>query len=664
MIKTASLATLAIGLTLSAQASITIERLGSYESGAFDESATEIPAFDPATERAFVTNSFDGTVDIIDLSDPANPAKVGSIPLDDINGVSFAPNSVAVSNGTVAVALEGPTTADTGIVAFYDAALDLEGSLAPVATADAGFLPDMVTFTPDGTKVLVANEGEASETLVEGAPDFNPEGSITIIPVSGSGASVAPGTPITLDFSVFEPGGALALGDSLAEIKEPASGTGPAKVRIHPNAASVAEDLEPEYITVSPDGTRAFAVAQENNAMIEIDLSTDEIAGIFPLGMKDHSIEANALDADKNDDEANIVPQPFFGIYMPDAIASYEVAGQTYIVTANEGDGRDPDDFGEFPGSGLGDEADLEDLDLDDTIFPNEATLRDGKGLGDLGSFAFGGDLDGDGDQDQILIPGARSFSIWNPDTGELVFDSGSDFETITAERLPDNFNASNDDNSIDDRSDNKGPEPEAVALAELGDRVYAFIGLERVSGVMIYDITDPTAPTFVDYVNDRDFTLDPEQQSDVGPEGIIHVPAEDSPNGEPLLVIASEVSGSVTVYAIRADIPVALRDGASDLGSGWYSLDWFGSFAAVEGFGEPWVFSKDFGWSYVSRAGTSEGVWFFSTSLESWLFGSSDQGRIFYNTAAQSWIFVSSNPDGNGAWTYNFDEGNWSFFN
>lgn len=530
-------------------------RLGSYESGIFDESATEIPAFDAATARAFVTNGNDDAVDVIDFSDPTNPVKIGSLDFGNLNGQAYSPNSVAVQNGIVAVALEADSVNERGIVAFYDAAVALPDPNAPITTAletvEAGFLPDMVTFTPDGRKVLVANEGEASDTLVNGTPDFNPEGSVTIIPVSGSGADVLPGAPIQLDFALFEPGGSLELGSTLDLIKAPADAATTPKVRIHPNANSVAEDLEPEYITVAPDGTTAYVGLQENNAIITIDLSTDSITGIFPLGAKDHSLRVNALDADKNDDVANIVPQPFFGLYMPDAIASYQVGGNTYLVTANEGDGRDPDDFGDFPGNGLGDEADLKDLDLDDTLFPNESVLTDGDGLGDLGSFSFGGDLDGDGDVDQILIPGGRSFSIWNAASGELVFDSGGDFERITAKLLPDHFNASNDDNSLDDRSDNKGPEPEAIQLASIAGRTIAFIGLERVSGVMIYDVTDPTAPIFVDYVNDRDFSVDPESSSDVGPEGFAFVPAAESPNGEPLLLVASEVSGSLTAYQI-----------------------------------------------------------------------------------------------------------------
>jgi 2',3'-cyclic-nucleotide 2'-phosphodiesterase (5'-nucleotidase family) len=199
--------------------------------------------------------------------------------------------------------------------------------------------------------------------------------------------------------------------------------------------------------------------------------------------------------------------------------------------------------------------------------------------------------LDNDGDVDQILIAGARSFSIWNASTGELVFDSGGDFERITEQFLPENFNASNDDNTIDDRSDNKGPEPEAVQLAEINGRMIAFIGLERVSGIMVYDITDPASPIFLDYVNSRDFSVDPEFASDVGPEGFAFIPASDSPNGNPLLLVASEVSGTLTAYQIDAptsDVAWNLtvlhhNDGESQLAEYSSSLSDYGNVARMK---------------------------------------------------------------------------------
>ena len=91
----------------------------------------------------------------------------------------------------------------------------------------------------------------------------------------------------------------------------------------------------------------------------------------------------------------------------------------------------------------------------------------------------------------------------------------------------------------------------------------YAFIGLERIGGVAVYDISNPLAPVFVDYVNNRDLTqpvsLEVEGEDvsnpaagDLGPEGLLFIKAEDSPNGKPLLVTGNEISGSTTVLEIN----------------------------------------------------------------------------------------------------------------
>jgi hypothetical protein len=192
-------------------------------------------------------------------------------------------------------------------------------------------------------------------------------------------------------------------------------------------------------------------------------------------------------------------------------------------------------------------------LALDSTVFPDPVTLKNNANLGRLNVTKSLGDVDGDGDYDQLYTLGGRSFSIWGLD-GSLVFDSGSDFERVIAARNPASFNASNDDRAFDSRSDNKGPEPEAVAVGEVGERMYAFIGLERQGGIMIYDVTTPRSPVFVDYVNNRDFSVDPATlpaAKDLGPEGVIFIDAKDSPSRKPLLVVANEVSGTVTIYAV-----------------------------------------------------------------------------------------------------------------
>ena len=454
--------------------------LGTYATGIFDESAAEINAFDPGSDRLFVINSSSVTIDILDLSDPSNPTLISEI---DAIAFGAAANSVAVKNGVVAVAIASDPETDPGKVVFFD----VDGNVTGEVTV--GALPDSLTFTPDGTQVLVANEGQPGD-------EVDPEGSISIINVSDLSVRTA-------SFTDFKGQEETLRADG---------------VRIFPGV-SAANDFEPEYIAVSPDGTTAYVTLQENNAVAVVDIATATVTEIQPLGVKNHALAGNGLDGSDRDEAINIQPRPVFGLYMPDAIATYTVNGQTYYVTANEGDARDEDTR-------------ISDLVLDPTAFPNAAELQDDAVLGRLDASTVDGDTDGDGDYDQLFTYGSRSFSIFDS-SGTLVFDSGDDFEQITAQQLPNDFNANNDENdSFDNRSDNKGPEPEGVAVGEVDGRTYAFVGLERISGIMVYDITNPANSTFVQYINNRDFSGDAAAGSagDLGPEGITFISAADSP--------------------------------------------------------------------------------------------------------------------------------------
>ncbi len=256
-------------------------------------------------------------------------------------------------------------------------------------------------------------------------------------------------------------------------------------------------------------------------------------------------VNVPGLDASDRDSAINIRSWPVYGMYEPDAIHSFTIGKKTYLITANEGDARD------WPG--LTEEARVSSLTLDPTVFPDAAALKNNAALGRLNVTKTLGDIDGDGDYDALFTLGGRSFSIWTTD-GAQVYDSGSDFERIVANSNPQFFNASNDDRTFDSRSDNKGPEPEAVTTGQIGKRTYAFVGLERMGGVMVYDVTTPTAPVFVQYLNNRDFTADPATDvaaKDLGPEGVIFIDAKDSPTRAPMLVVANEVSGTVTLYGI-----------------------------------------------------------------------------------------------------------------
>jgi DNA-binding beta-propeller fold protein YncE len=531
---------------LPAAGQISLEPIGGYGAGIFDGSAAEIPAYDAASQRLFVTNAADGTLDVIDLSDPTLPSLITRVNLG-----GGGPNSVAVSNGLVAVAVEASTVTDPGFVKFYNAA-DLTAAAADVTV---GALPDMLTFTPDGSRLLVANEGE---------PDgVDPLGSVSIID-TGSFSVLN-----TADFSAFT--------DANTTTTATLGVTPTTGVRRDPGVATLAQDVEPEYIAVSADGSKAFVALQEANSVGVLDLTTNSFTSIQALGTIDHSLPGNGLDSSDRDDAVNITTRPVNGMFMPDAIAAYSAGGVGYYVTANEGDDRGEDER-------------IKDLTLDPTAFPDAAALQENEVLGRLGASTWDGDTDGDGDFDQLFTYGTRSFSIFD-EAGNLVFNSGDDFEQITANTAGVVFNATNDENdSFDNRSDNKGPEPEGVTLGQIDGRTYAFIGLERVGGVMIYDITDPLTSSFVDYLNLRDFTI-PDQDADeddgdlddngfedaddgvrelneavtlangllmddlgeldLGPEGLLFISAADSPNGNALLVVTNEVSGTTTVFNV-----------------------------------------------------------------------------------------------------------------
>lgn len=250
------------------------------------------------------------------------------------------------------------------------------------------------------------------------------------------------------------------------------------------------------------------------------------------------------LDASNRDDAINIRNWPVYGIYMPDAIAAYEANGQVYLVTANEGDSRDY--------AGFSEEKRIGDMVLDWSVFPNAAELQRSENLGRLLSTTAGTDTNGDGLVDRLLTLGGRSFSIWSTD-GKLVYDSGSLIAEITADLYPDDFNANGENGTFDDRSDDKGTEPEGVAIGQIGTQTYAFITLERIGGIMVFDISKPAAPHYVTYVNNRDFSGDAEAGTagDLAPEGVKFIAAADSPTGEPLLLVANELSGSTTVWRI-----------------------------------------------------------------------------------------------------------------
>jgi hypothetical protein len=499
---------------------IRLDPIGSWHSGIFARGGAEISAYDSKTRRLFVVNGASASLTVLDLSNPSAPALVATLPFP-------APvNSVSACRGLVAVAVEAVPKTDPGQVAFFRADFPA-GATPPLRNVAVGALPDMLSFTANGHYVLVANEGEPGEDYAS-----DPEGSISIIDVRGELRKLGQAHVRTVTFSDFNADGSRA-----AEV--------PAGIRTFGPGATLSQDLEPEYITFSEDNRTAYVTLQEHNALAIVDIKAARVEKLVHLGYKDHSLAANAFDASDRDGRARFESWPVLGMYQPDAIAAFKHGRETYLITANEGDVRDWPAFSEERRVGA--------LALDPAAFPDAATLRNNANLGRLKVTSTLGDADGDGRYEELYAFGGRSFSIWDGE-GSLVFDSGDEIERRMAALIPDNFNSDHEDNNFDNRSDDKGPEPEGVAVGTVDGRAYAFIGLERQGGILVYDLGRPQYPAFVDYVNTRDFSGDPEAGTagDLGPEGLLFIPKGQSPSGKPLLVACHEVSGSVTVFQIE----------------------------------------------------------------------------------------------------------------
>jgi 2',3'-cyclic-nucleotide 2'-phosphodiesterase/3'-nucleotidase/5'-nucleotidase len=498
--------------------------LGTYESGLFDESAAEIVAHDPNSQRLFIVNAFANSIDVVSIADPSNPTLVSTVDMSPYGGgltsIDVGRGKVAGLGGVayqpvVAVAVKADPETDPGMAVF----LDTDGNF--LSSVQVGYLPDMITFTPSGNYVLTANEGQPSDDYT-----IDPVGSISVIDVSGLITGIQQSDVRDAGFEAFN-GGVPG-------------------VRVFGPGATLAQDMEPEYIAVSKNSRRAYVACQENNALAIVDIQNATVIDIKPLGTKDHSLAGNELDPSNQDGGINIQSWPVKGFYMPDTIKSFRTPSGDFLITANEGDSRD---YG-----GYSEEERIKDLLLDPVAFPDAAFLQANENLGRLKTTTANGDTDGDGDYDELYSYGARSFSIWDLD-GNLVFDSGAQFEQLIAQYEPAEFNSTNDENgSFDDRSDDKGPEPEGVEIGRLYGRRVAFVGFERHSAIVAYDCTIPSAPAFIGYFSNRDFTGDAAAGTagDLGPEGMLFIPQGQSPTGTPLLVVGNEVSGTTTVWEIQ----------------------------------------------------------------------------------------------------------------
>lgn len=511
-------------------AAVKLSPIGSYEAGVMGKSAAEIVAYHAASQRILTVNAQSGKVDILDASDPTNPNKVASVSAGgdkEINSVAVRPDGLAIA------AVQQADKTENGEALLFDAASGDELGRVPL-----GALPDNVHITKDGAYALTANEGEPSDELTADGTEYakDPEGTVSVISLPDGVQAPSAADVRTADFRAFD--GPDAELDPSIRVFGPEN---------HHNKPSL--DFEPEYIS-SADG-KAYVTLQENNAIAVVDIASATVEKVLPAHIADHSVIP--LDPSNKDGEAKLRTIPVHGLSMPDSIGAFQTNGQTYFATANEGDARD--------WGGYTDEVKLKELveegQVCDSVDLPEG-IEDKKYAGNLKLSNASGWNEEKGCFDGLYSFGSRSFSIYDAE-GNVVFDSGSDFEDITKDIEGLNFNADNEDPDFDDRSNNKGPEPEALTIGTVGDRTYAFIGMERVGGIFVYDVTDPAQAEFVTYTNNRDFTVDYDEDNvaatslagDLGPEGLAFISKEDSPTADALLIAGNEVSGTTTVFSV-----------------------------------------------------------------------------------------------------------------
>lgn len=456
-----------------------------------DAGAAEISSFDPVSKKLFVVNntSNNNRIDVVDIVDPEKPSLVSSIIIADLGGLV---NSLDVSNGKLAAAIEAKDKVSAGKVAIFNTQ-----DLRLLQVVNVGSLPDMISYSPDGKFILTADEGEPNADY-----SIDPIGTVSIIDVEQNYQVY------TLDFSHFK--------SQYENLKQKG-------LRIFGPKASFAQDIEPEFIAISPDSRFAWVTLQENNAIAKIDIRSKVITDLFPLGFKNHYKALNALDASDRDGGIKMERFALKGIYEPDGITLLDHNGQYYLYSANEGDAREYSTYVENVRAGANS------YKMDSVNIPARSTLKANDKLGRLNVTTALGDRDGDGDFDEIYTHGARSFSIWNARSGEFVYDSKNEIDQIMASL----------GKYQDSRSDDKGSEPESIIIGKSGNTNILLVGLERSDAVMIYDLSNPLQPSYLQTLN-----------TGIAPEGLIFVSADKSPNGKNLIIVSCEGDGQVLIFS------------------------------------------------------------------------------------------------------------------
>ena len=503
------------------------------------EGGAEIPTYHPASKRLFATNGARNTVDVYDLSNPEKPVRINRV---DLKNFGSDVTSVAAGRDVVVAAVhKAETFSANGVPSLPNGVLvvmDLDGKV--ISSPDLkGVLPDAVTFTPSGTQALVAIEGQPvcakddPATTINESTDYlkavDPLGGVSIVDLSD------PRNPDVsfVGFKGFTVSELRAKGLALSSVVNDAS-----------------KDLEPEYI-VALDEMKAYVTIQEANGIGVLDLQSQawiDVRRAFESKLVGTPIDTSDRDSGRGPRSyVNVV-----GASQPDAIAGFKIGSGHYLVTANEGDAREY--------SCLNDDLRASSLKVDSRRFQDWKTWSANSELGRSKVNPNAGDRDGDGDIDTIHLRGARSMTIYR--NGAVLWDSGKLLEEIQTSAFGvQNINGSHllstDKSTVNylpqDRSDDKGSEPEGIAVGIVGDARVAVLGLERMSALVVFDISNLRAPSLIKWIQMMPVTSTPVSQATAwSPEGVVFVPAEKSPNGKALFITSFELSGSLTIHQIE----------------------------------------------------------------------------------------------------------------
>ncbi len=520
------------------EATMKITEISSITSGDGEGSA-EIATYHAGSKRIFATNGVKNTIDIFDISDVANPKKVGSVELspygNDVTSVASGKDVVvAVVHVSEKFSATGvPTTSNGKIVVF-----DTTGKV--LSSPDVlGVLPDSVTFAPNGTTALVAIEGQPvcakddPATAAKEDADYtkasDPVGGVTVVDLSNPAAPV-------LEFAGF---------DQFTVSEMRAKGIAVSSV-----INNVSKDFEPEFVTAI-DNDYAYVTIQEANAIGRLNIQTATFESITRAFESKHSRVAR----DTSDRDGGAGPRTYanvVGASQPDGIAGFKMGSGYYFVTANEGDAREY--------TCLNDDLRGAALKVDPRRFPDWKTLSGSAALGRAKVNPTMGDKDGDGDIDTIHLRGSNSMTMYR--NGLVIWDSGDLLDQIQiaafgVANINGSHSLSSDKSTVNyvgqDRSDDKGAEPEGVAVGMVGDRRIAVLGLERMTALAVFDITQPRSPVFIEWLQMLPTKATPAKDvKHWSPEGIVFVAADKSPSGKALIITSYELSGSLSIHQIE----------------------------------------------------------------------------------------------------------------